>query len=139
MEKLPMHAFDLLQEQGFRADRHVEKILARIEAGDVTVACWEPGQVSPYHAHPHATEIYFCFQGGGSMKTPEATILITPGSFVVHPPGELHEYTNGPERTLLFRVRYGKDMVSRHKAWPSNPTWKPRQEDLEYFAEADSR
>ena len=43
------------------------------------------------------------------MKTPEETIGVTPGSFVVHPPGELHEYNNGPERTLLFRVRYGEN------------------------------
>ena len=98
-----MDVFDLLQEQEFSAERHVEKILAKCEAGDATVACWEPGQVSPYHAHPNATEIYFCFQGGGSMKTPDGTIAITPGSFVLHPPGEVHEYTNGPERTLLFR------------------------------------
>lgn len=111
-----MHVFDLLKEQEFRMDRHVEKILAHVEDGDETVACWEPGQVSPYHAHHKATEIYFCFQGSGSMKTPEETVPITPGSFVVHPPGEWHEYTNGLKRTLLFRVRYGKDLVSQNWA-----------------------
>ena len=110
-----MHVFDLLKEQLFRPDRHVEKILGKFGEGDVTVACWEPGQVSPYHDHPYATEIYFCFQGGGKMKTQETTASITPGAFVVHPPGEPHEYTNGPERTLLFRIRYGKEMVSRHR------------------------
>ncbi len=103
-----MYVFDVLKEQEFRKDHHVQKILGHFGEGDVTVACWEPGQVSPYHAHPGATEIYFCFQGGGSMKTAEETVPITPGSFVVHPPGEQHEYTNGPKRTLLFRVRYGK-------------------------------
>ena len=111
-----MHVFDLLKEQAFRSDRHVAKTLTKFEGGDLTAAFWEPGQVSPYHAHPYATEIYFCFKGGGSMKTPEGTLPITPGSFVVHPPGELHEYINGPERTMLFRVRYGKDMISRQKA-----------------------
>jgi hypothetical protein len=123
-----MHVFDLLKEQVFRSDRHVERILGRFEEGDVALACWEP----------HATEIYFCFQGGGTMKTPGGTVPISPGSFVVHPPGELHEYTNGPERSLLFRVRYGGDKVSRLKAWPSNPNWKPGKEDLEYFGECDS-
>ena len=111
-----MYFFDLLKEQEFRMDRHVGKILAHVGEGDVTVACWEPGQVSPYHAHPNATEIYFCFQGGGSMKTLEETVPITPGSFVVHPCGEWHEYTNGSKRTLLFRVRYGKDLASQHEA-----------------------
>ena len=40
-----------------------------IDEGDVTIACWEPGQVSPNHCHPFATEIYFCFEGGGTMLT----------------------------------------------------------------------
>jgi mannose-6-phosphate isomerase class I len=49
-----------------------------------------------------------CFSGGGVMRTPEQTVDITPGSFVVHPPGELHAYTNGAHRTMLFRVRYDR-------------------------------
>ena len=100
-----MLAFDLRAEQAFDPQKHVENILGVVEDGDVTVACWEPGQVSPNHCHPHASEIYFCFEGGGVMKTPDRTVDIKPGGFVVHPPGEVHEYTNGPERTLLFRVR----------------------------------
>src|SRR5690348_4309827 len=129
-----MDVFDLVREQEWCAERHVEKILARVGSGDVTVACWEPGQISPYHCHPDATEIYFCFEGGGEMRTPEARVPVRPGGFVVHPPGELHEYINGPARTLLFRVRYGSDMRSRTKEWPSNPQWRAKPEDLEYFA-----
>jgi quercetin dioxygenase-like cupin family protein len=129
-----MQAFDLKAEQAFDAKKHVEKILGTIGEGDVTVACWEPGQTSPYHCHPDATEIYFCLEGGGTMRTPTATIAVTPGSFVVHPRGELHEYANGPTRTVLFRVRYGDDMASRTKEWPSNPGWKSRPADTDYFA-----
>src|SRR5665811_2601081 len=94
-----MHVFSLEREQQWDPRHHVEKILGKIADGDVTVACWEPGQVSPYHCHPHATEIYFCFEGGGTMKTPGETVPVTPGSFVVHPPGELHEWITGPART----------------------------------------
>ena len=65
------------------------------------------------------------------MRTPDATIVLAPGMFVVHPRGELHEYINGPHRTLLFRVRY---MSGRTKEWPSNPSWRARPQDLEYFA-----
>ena len=120
-----MHAFSLLKEQEFKPGRHVDKILGQFGEGDTTIACWEPGQVSPYHCHPNCTEIYFCFQGGGTMKSLEETIDVTPGSFVVHPPGELHEYNNGPERTLLFRVRYGENMKGQIKEWPSHQEWKP--------------
>jgi quercetin dioxygenase-like cupin family protein len=130
-----MYVFSLQEEQEFNPRKHVEKILGRVAEGDVTVACWEPGQISPYHCHPRATEIYFCFQGGGTMRTPQQSVEVTPGSFVVHPPGELHEYANGPRRTLLFRVRYGQDMAARHLAWRGNPDWSQRPEDAEYFGE----
>ncbi|WP_203075258.1 cupin domain-containing protein [Falsiroseomonas ponticola] len=129
-----MHSFDLRAEQVWNPQRHVEKILGRSAGGDFTVACWEPGQVSPNHCHPWATEIYFCFEGGGVMWTPEGSVDVTPGRFVVHPPGEVHEYTNGPQRTLLFRVRYGEDVATRFVDWPTNPDWKPRPVDTEYFA-----
>src|SRR5262249_15503685 len=105
----------------------------KVGEGDLTVACWEPGQISPYHCHPHATEIYFCYSGGGTMHTPERSVDVKPGSFVVHPPGELHEYANGPQRTLLFRVRYGSDMLARHLDWRGNPDIQQRQEDCAYF------
>jgi len=101
-------------EKEFSSQKHVEKILQTVSGGDVTIACWEPEQKSPNHYHPDATEIYFCFQGGGKMKTEERTVNVIPGAFVLHPPGEIHEYTNGLERTILFRVRYGKDMASLH-------------------------
>lgn len=120
-----MHVFSLQGEAEWNPKRHVEKIIGRFGEGDVTVACWEPGQISPYHAHPNCTEIYLCFEGGGKMKTPEETVDVSPGGFIVHPPGELHEYANGPSRSLLYRVRYGGDMSTTVKEWPSNPEWKP--------------
>jgi mannose-6-phosphate isomerase-like protein (cupin superfamily) len=128
-----MLVFSVVDEQFFNPRRHVEKILGRVADGDVTVACWEPRQISPNHCHPHATEIYFCFEGGGVMRTPDRTVAVTPGSFVVHPPGELHEYENGLQRTILFRVRYGDDMGTRFLDWRGNAEWKQTPDDAEYF------
>ena len=128
-----MHVFDLKKEQEWNAQHHVEKILGKVAEGDVTVACWEPGQISPYHCHPHATEIYFCYEGGGQMRTPTRTIDVVPGSFVVHPRGKLHEYVNGPQRTLLFRVRYGGDMMTRHMENRQHGNWTQKAEDAEFF------
>ena len=128
-----MHVFSLEREQEWNPKHHVEKILGAEANGDFTVACWEPGQISPNHCHPQATEIYFCFSGGGTMRTPDRTIPVTPGAFVVHPPGEVHEYENGPVRTLLFRVRYGDDMRSRHVAWRNNPGWTQSADDAAYY------
>src|SRR5499427_4657281 len=74
-----MHVFSLEREQQWDPKHHVEKILGKVADGDVTVACWEPGQISPNHCHPEATEIYFCFSGCGTMRTPTETIAVTPG------------------------------------------------------------
>jgi quercetin dioxygenase-like cupin family protein len=128
-----MQVFNLADEAEFSPKQHVEKILGAVADGDVTIACWEPGQISPYHCHPHATEIYFCFEGGGTMRTPQQSIAVTPGAFVVHPPGELHEYANGAARTLLFRVRYGSDMIARHMDWRGRPGWTQSAQDAEYY------
>jgi quercetin dioxygenase-like cupin family protein len=126
-------SYNLIAEQRFDPKKHVENILDRTIDGDFTVACWEPGQVSPHHCHPHATEIYFCFEGGGTMRTPTGTVAVVPGSFCVHPPGEVHEYINGPARSLLFRVRYGDDMETRTLEWPSNTAFQPSEEDIAYY------
>ena len=130
-----MISFNLAAEQRFDPKKHVENILGHSGEGDFTVACWEAGQVSPHHCHPYATEIYFCFEGGGTMRTPTETVVVLPGSFCVHPPGEVHEYINGPERSLLFRVRYGADMLTRTLEWPTNPTFLQSSEDAAYYAD----
>jgi hypothetical protein len=67
------------------------------------------------------------------MRTPEQTLAIVPGAFVVHPPGELHEYENGAARTLLFRVRYGSDMLAHHLDWRDRAGWTQSARDAEYF------
>ena len=128
-----MHVFNLEREQAWDPKKHVEKVLGQVEDGDVTVACWEPGQISPNHCHPEATEIYFCFSGGGVMRTPTQTVEVVPGSFVVHPPGEVHEYENGRERTLLFRVRYGASMHAHFTDWRGHQGWTQSAEDRAYF------
>jgi quercetin dioxygenase-like cupin family protein len=128
-----MHVFSLQAEAEFSAEKHVENVLARVEGGDVTVASWDPGQISPHHCHPEVTEIYFCFEGGGIMRTPDMTVDVKPGAFVVHPPGEVHEYENGSERTMLFRVRYGGETFARAFEWRGNDEWEKTPEDIDYF------
>jgi quercetin dioxygenase-like cupin family protein len=128
-----MDAFVLSEEERWDLKKHVERVLGKTNDGDYTVACWEPGQISPHHSHPECTEIYFCFSGKGIMNVPGRTIDIIPGAFCVHPPGELHEFVNGDGRTVLFRVRYGGAKTTRTKEWRGNAEWKAKPEDIEYF------
>jgi len=128
-----MHVHDLHEAEHYDPLERVERVLVTVAGGDFTCACWEPGQISPYHCHPWATEAYLCLEGGGVMRTPTETAEVRPGSFVVHPPGELHEYENGPERSLLYRVRYGTDLSPRTIAWRDQPDWRPDDDDLAYL------
>lgn len=123
----------LAVEERFDVARHVEKVLEVQGSGDVSVACWEPGQISPYHCHPRATEIYLCVAGGGTMRTPVSREVLAPGSLVLHPEGELHEYENGSQRSVLVRVRYGEDVMGRELAWRGNPDWRQLPDDARYF------
>jgi quercetin dioxygenase-like cupin family protein len=128
-----MLIFELQKEQKWNPERHVERTLGKVSGGDFSIACWEPGQISPNHCHPNATEIYFCYEGGGTMRTAERTVDIVPGSFVVHPPGELHEFVNGPKRTMLFRVRYGTSYESHHIDNRGRAGWTQSAEDIAFF------
>ena len=130
-----MEVFDLNAEQRFDPARHVERVLGRLPGSDTSIACWEPGQISPYHCHPHAAEIYLCMSGGGTMRTLEREVAVTPGAYIVHPPGELHEYVNGPQRTVLFRVRIGEAMISHHIDNRGIEGWAQRPADAAYFAD----
>jgi mannose-6-phosphate isomerase-like protein (cupin superfamily) len=129
-----MRSYDLECEASFADGRHTENVLLTQDGGDFSVACWEPGQVSPYHCHPEATEAYFCVTGGGTMRTPSASVVLKPGSLVVHPLGELHEFENGRLRSILFRVRYGEDVVGFEFAWRGDPSWRQQDRDAEYFS-----
>ena len=64
-----MRSFDVGSEMRFATTRHVEKVLLAEHRGDFSVACWEAGQISPYHCHPQAIEAYYCVTGGGTMRT----------------------------------------------------------------------
>ena len=118
-----MFIYHVEEEHNFSPDRHSENILGRIENGDISIACHEPGQIGPYHVHPNCTEIYYCIQGRGTMRVAGENVEMTPGTIIVHPPGELHEFSCGSERVILFRVRYGEGFSSQIQEWPNNPDW----------------
>jgi mannose-6-phosphate isomerase-like protein (cupin superfamily) len=110
-----MEAFILSDEERWDAKKHVEHILGEVDGGDYTIACWEPGQISPHHTHPDCTEIYLCVSGRGIMNIPGRTIDIIPGAFCVHPPG-LHQWrwTHDPVSRPLWRT---EDNAQQGMAW----------------------
>jgi len=53
--------------------------------------CYEPGQVTPFHVHPHDDEVIFCVEGRGAITFEHAPpVPIGPGSLVSLPAGLPH-------------------------------------------------
>src|SRR5262245_26553601 len=131
---ITMHVFSLEREQQWDPRHHVEKILGRIADGDVTVACWGAGPDQPVSLPPSRyRDLFLLFGWRHHEDTKGHCCRHAPGAFVVHPPGEVHEYENGPARTLLFRVRYGSDMGAHHYEWRGNKDWQQSPADADYY------
>ena len=116
-----MLVFDLGMEQKFDPERACREGARQDRRGrrDDRVLGARAGEPQP-SASERDRDLFLCPGRRGDAHA-RRHVDITPGSFVVHPAGELHEYSNGPSRTILFRVRYGKDFSGRIKDWPSNP------------------
>ncbi|OGA60528.1 MAG: hypothetical protein A3G81_08615 [Betaproteobacteria bacterium RIFCSPLOWO2_12_FULL_65_14] len=59
--------FDLKALQEFAADKRVRKALVKGGQIDVEMACYEPGQSTPMHAHPRQDEIFYVVEGRVNM------------------------------------------------------------------------
>jgi quercetin dioxygenase-like cupin family protein len=129
-----MEIIHLDREERFNAARHVLKVVQDFPEGDISLVCWEPNQLSPYHCHPDAVEIYLCLSGGGTWRTPAGKATVQPGSLACYERAELHEFTNGCERTVLLRVRFGINRAARFLEWRGQPEWTQTKEDAAYFA-----
>lgn len=53
--------------------------------------CYEPGQVTPFHVHPHDDEVIFCVEGRGAITfSDRPDVPIEPGSLISLPAGLPH-------------------------------------------------
>ena len=124
-----MQVFDLGKEQVFNPVRHVEKVLGTIAEGDVTIACWDPGQVSPNHLHPNATEIYSVSKAAASCARPtrqwtsrqDHSSCIRRANCTNTPTARAHD-------PVPRALRQGF-LHPSPRIWPSNPNWRARPED----------
>ena len=114
-----MEFVDLEAAREFSPTHHVHKSLTATAKSDISIACWEPGQISPIHCHPGADEIYRVIEGEGVFSDGRTERRLGPGGTVIFPAGEVHQVT-ALTRMVLYRVQAGQD---RHPelldAWPA--------------------
>ncbi len=113
-----MEILDLKGTQEFSSTHHIQKSLVDSPLCGVSIACWEPGQVSPIHNHPEADEIYYLLEGEGLFSNGRTERRLGPGGIVFFAAGEPHQ-VQSLTRMVLYRVQAGSDR--RHQVfagWP---------------------
>src|SRR5262245_31858401 len=64
--------------------------------------CYEPGQVTPLHLHPHDDEVVFCVEGRGAVTFEErAAVPLQPGTLVSLPAGLAHRIEAAPDSRMV--------------------------------------
>jgi len=122
-----MEVLDLKGAREFSPQHHVQRFLTNTPYCSVSVASWEPGQVSPIHHHPGADEIYHVLEGEGLFSDGRSERRLGPGGTVLFPAGELHQ-VRSLTRMVLYRVQAGADRHPEFLArWPADgPATPPR-------------
>ena len=80
--------------------------------------CYEPGQITPLHMHPHDDEVVFCVEGRGAVTFEERdAVPLTPGTLVSLPSGLAHRLEAAPDSrmVLIYTTNAGYTSVRPHR------------------------
>ena len=116
-----MKILDLMGAREFSSTHHIQKSLTESPLCSVSVACWEPGQMSLIHSHPGADEVYHVLEGEGLFRDPREERRLGPGGTALFPAGEAHQIQS-LTRMVLYRVQAGPDRDPLYlDDWPQSP------------------
>ena len=62
------------------------------------------GESAPAHVHPDMWEIFICEEGTGFLIVNGHPIALTPGTWVLVEPGEVHEVRSSADNHLILSV-----------------------------------
>jgi quercetin dioxygenase-like cupin family protein len=109
--------FNLRALQEFAADKRVRKALVKGGQIDVEMACYEPGQSTPMHAHPRQSEIFYVVEGRVNMCIGGAEQAFDAGAMVHVHVGTPHDVRNlGTTRSSIVFFKLAVGLLGAIKA-----------------------
>lgn len=85
-----MEHLEILRLLEYSPERQTRKKLIASENLVVELVCYEPGQATAPHLHPHQDEIFHVIEGGGTILVDADEEPVSAGSIVFVPAGSRH-------------------------------------------------
>src|SRR5262249_1319285 len=98
--------FDLHALKAFAPDKRVRKRLFKTDQLWSEIACYEPGQSTAMHMHPHEEEAIVVLEGTANMNSGGSEVVVPAGSVVRFPDRVMHDVRNlGTERCVIMFLK----------------------------------
>jgi len=103
----------------FSADARVNQELMSTKDAVVHLNCYEPGQVTPMHKHPHEDEILYIVEGAGEVTFEEKeTVAVKAGDLVCLPADQYHSIHAGPDERMMLLYFMKPEYTSERRPGP---------------------
>jgi len=109
--------FDLNALKAFAPDKRVRKMLFKTDQLWSEIACYEPGQSTPMHAHPREEEAIFVLEGTAHMSIGGEEVAVPAGAIVKFPASVPHDVRNlGDTRCVIMFVKVNPRVLREREA-----------------------
>jgi len=87
----------------FSPDARVNQELMATPTLVTRMNCYEPGQVTPMHMHPHEDEILYVVEGEGVVTFKDsADVPVKRGDLICLPADQYHQINAGPDERMVL-------------------------------------
>ncbi|MGH7263321.1 MAG: cupin domain-containing protein [Candidatus Rokuibacteriota bacterium] len=94
--------FELHRLKAFAREKRVRKLLFKTDQLWAEIACYEPGQSTPMHAHPREEEAIFVLEGTASMSIAGDEVTVPAGAVVKFGSQVHHDVRNQTDGRLVI-------------------------------------
>jgi quercetin dioxygenase-like cupin family protein len=94
---------NVFEAASFSPDARVNRELLATKDLVTRINCYEPGQATPMHMHPHEDEILYIVEGQGVVTFEKREDLpVRAGDLVCLPSDQFHQIVAGPDHRMVL-------------------------------------